>query len=194
MSINFTLPNDFAWGDYLLDGRVVSFTLEVKSSVPKEIVHVNKIEAQKEPDFIPLPKADRPMPRCRRGNACPWNNCKFRHEACTHFKMGRRCRALEADPESNKCPDDGGCRYDHRDPTKLREFVYSMDVETHDELMDKFGPLGLHYVGSEYYDTDEMDRNDRDMLIRSLREGDENEWLRFHHEHPNSFRIHFLPA
>ena len=67
-------------------------------------------------------------------------------------------------------------------------------VETHDELMDKFGPLGLNYAFGDTYTTEDMEQNDRDMLIRSLREAYENEWLYFDHDNHDDLCIHFLPT
>lgn len=197
-SINFNLPSDIAWGDYLLDGRSVKFTVEVtKPSEEKtEVVHI-----QKEPAMMPEPrKSSRPMPWCKRGNSCPWENCKFRHEACKHHNQwvasgckGYSCRSLKYDPLSNKCPADGGCMYDHRDKADLREFIYTLDVTNSTMLDDQFTSRGIVVLGNENYSTKGMDKEDRALLIRSLNSARHDDILYFgEDEDGDVIRVHFI--
>lgn len=196
-SINFSLPNDIAWGDYLLDGRSVKFTVEVTKPAEqkKEVVHIQKEPAVPEPR-----KSTRPMPWCKRGNSCLWGNCKFRHERCKHHDQwqdsgckGRPCRSLKYDPLSNKCPADGGCMYDHRDKADLREFIYTVDISDPSKIKDQFAYRGIMLLGNEQYSTEEMDKEDRALLIRSLNAARDDEILQYGEDDDGHLiKIHFI--
>ena len=198
-SLQLNLPDNISWGDYLLDGRQVTLTVEVKKTTPEvktEVVHVKK-----EDSVAPVPDVDmriRRMPWCKRGNSCPWSNCKFRHERCMHFDRwkatgcrGNGCRSLKYDPLSNKCPADGGCQYDHRDLSQLKEFIEIIDINTKQDLADNFYPLGLYHMYDEEYDTPLMSKEDRQLLIRSLKAAREDEILQYG-EDGDCFTIHFI--
>jgi hypothetical protein len=197
-SINFNLPNDIAWGDYLLDGRSVKFTVEVtKPSEEKtDVVNIQKEPAAPEPY-----KPSRPMPWCKRGNSCLWKNCKFRHEICKHHDQwqasgckGRACRSLKYDPLSKKCPADGGCMYDHRNKADLREFIYTLKFDTAEEMFDAFRPLGLGvmtYESEGRYTTHFMDKENRALLIRSLNAARDDDIL-FYGEDEDIITVHFI--
>lgn len=193
-SINFTLPDNIAWGDYLLDGRSVTVSVEVKSTIPEE--------KKETPVPVPEPrKWTRPMPWCKRGNSCPWENCKFRHERCKHHDQwqasgckDRPCRSLKYDPLSNKCPADGGCMYDHRNKADLREFIYTVEFTTQDELFDAFRPRGLGVLASEgdgVYTTAFMDKENRALLIRSLNAARDNDLI-YYGEDDDIITVHFI--
>lgn len=195
-SINFTLPDNIAWGDYLLDGRSVTVSVEVKSSIPEkkdEIVYIQKESAVPEPR-----KWNRSMPWCKRGNACPWANCKFRHERCKHHDQwtasgckDRPCRSLKYDPLSNKCPTDGGCMYDHRDRSDLKMFIEVVEVNSHEDLMNNFKDLGLVHMSGENYHVENMKKEDKQLFIRSLRDARDNDVLQYGDE-LDGFMIHFI--
>lgn len=116
-----------------------------------------------------------PQRWCRDGNACPWSDCKFRHERCTHYdnwiargKKGHNCRCHATDPESNKSPRDGGCKYDHRDAEKLTKFLEPLPCTTEEEMWDNFYQYGLDHHFADVYDIRKMDKLYRGLLIRSL--------------------------
>lgn len=195
-SLQFNLPDNISWGDYLLDGRQVTLTVEVKKTktdVIPETVHVQKEDVVVEPI-----KEVRRMPWCKRGNACLWSNCKFRHERCVHFDRwkasgcrGNGCRSLKYDPLSNKCPADGGCQYDHRDVTTLMPFIETVDITDESDLVEKFKYLGLSHMYDETYDTSKMKKEDKQLLIRSLKAARDDEVLQYGEE-GDDFIIHFL--
>lgn len=112
---------------------------------------------------------------CRDGNACPWSNCKFRHERCSHYdnwlkrgKKGLNCRCHTVDPDGNKSTKDGGCMYDHRDRSKLKLFVETVPVDTESDLWDNFFLKGLELYISDVFDPRALTYMDRCLLIRSL--------------------------
>jgi len=193
-SINFSLPNDIAWGDYLLDGRVVKFTVEMTKPAEekKEIVHI-----QKEPEAR---KVTRLMPWCKRGNSCLWWNCKFRHERCKHHDQwkasgckGYACRSLKYDPLSNKCPKDGGCMYDHRKKADLREFTYTLNITEPSNIEEQFADRGIVLLGNEQYSTKDMEKEDRSLLIRSLSAARDEEILQYGEDDDGDIVIiHFI--
>lgn len=192
-SINFNLPNDIAWGDYLLDGRSVKFTVEVTKAPEqkKEVVHI-----EKEPEVQEPRKIVRRMPWCKRGNSCLWSNCKFRHERCKLWSQrskGQVCRSLERDPMSNKCPYDGGCLYDHRDEKTLQEFIYTLDFCDHLTLHSAFRTRNLEPVGGENYSTKCMSNEDRALLIRSLKQARDDEILQYGEDDDGDMiKVHFI--
>ena len=114
---------------------------------------------------------------CKHGNACLWQNCPFRHERCVHHdnwisrgKRGYSCRALTYDRDSCKSPEEGGCKYDHRDLSKLDVYVHSLPCLTEKELMESFYDLGLSFTGlGDIYDISKMSKINKGLLIRSIR-------------------------
>lgn len=187
-SLHFNLPESVSWGDYLLDGRKVTLTVEVKKA-STEPVHIKKEDTEA--------RTIR-MPWCKRGNSCPWSNCKFRHVRCMHFDRwkasdceGRGCRSLKYDPLSNKCPADGGCQYDHRGREDMREFIEKVEILNEEDLMKHFGGIGLEYISNETYDTSDMKKEDKQMMIRSLKAARELEVLMYG-EDDDDFIIHFI--
>lgn len=128
---------------------------------------------------------------CRYGNACMWKNCPFRHEICSHFASGR-CRAVKTDPESNKPVCEGGCQYDHRDHSKLREYVSHVEIRSEEDLLDKFPDL-IELCGS-MYDASKMDRFDRHLLVRSLRKAN-IDFINYHEEAEDDYTLRIeLPS
>lgn len=116
-----------------------------------------------------------PAKWCRAGNACPWLNCKFRHERCSHFdnwvargKKGFNCRCHVTDPESKKMPIEGGCKYDHRDPATLKMFVETLPCSTERELWDSFYDKGLRLHVSDVFNIRRMSKSGQLLLMRSL--------------------------
>lgn len=110
----------------------------------------------------------RPPRWCRDGNACRWSDCGFRHQTCTHFSIGK-CRALRNDPQSNMCPKEGGCMYDHRDHlTLLIKPKDALPVTTDKKLFDSFYERGLMPYASNIYDVRDMSDEDYDLLVHSL--------------------------
>ena len=122
---------------------------------------------------------------CRYGNACVWRNCPFRHETCSHFKTGR-CRAVKTDPESNKPVSEGGCQYDHRDVSKLRDYVSHVEIRSEEDMLDKFPDL-IELPGS-MFDASKMDRFDRHLLVRSLRKANV-EYINYHEEAEDDYTL-----
>lgn len=198
-SLQFNLPDNISWGDYLLDGRQVTLTVEVKKKTTPE-TKTETVHVQKEDSVTPVVDSEvriRRMPWCKRGNSCSWSNCKFRHERCTHFDRwkstgcrGTGCRALKYDPLSIKCPADGGCQYDHRNMADLKEFIETIDINTKQDLVDNFYRVGLYHMYDEVYDTTNMSKEDKQLLIRSLKAAREDEVLQYG-EDGDDFTIHF---
>lgn len=93
------------------------------------------------------------VPRCREGNLCPWSNCRYGHAKCS---FGTRCR------------DTSQCKFDHRDPTKLKMFIDRVDVNTEAALVENFLTKGLVPVSPNFYDKTTMSSVNRAILYRSL--------------------------
>ena len=93
------------------------------------------------------------VPRCREGNACPWSNCRYGHTRCS---FGNRCRDI------------AHCKFDHRDPTKLKLFVDRVDVDTEAALLENFLTKGLLPISPGFYDKSTMSSVNRAILYRSL--------------------------
>lgn len=202
-SLQLNLPDNISWGDYLLDGRRVTLTVEVKKVKPAvnaDVKH-DTVHVQKEESVAPIPDTEvrvHRMPWCKRGNACPWSNCKFRHVRCVHFDRwkatgcrGAGCRSLKYDPLSNKCPADGGCQYDHRSPEDMKIFIEVLPIVEESDLMDQFKEFGLYHMYDEVYDTSKMKKEDKQLLIRSLKAARDEEILQYG-EDEDEFTIHFL--
>ena len=103
---------------------------------------------------------------CENGNSCIYSNCPHRHERCKHFDCGR-CRV-----NNMAKPADGGCMYDHRDPSTLVEFVRNIRLFDYSDIMDAFAERGLIELESaEQFSTVNMTTADRKLLVRSLKDG-----------------------
>lgn len=162
----FDIPAGVSWADFFED------TETVVSSAPETVVADEEgweEVAPKKETFV------RPPKWCKHGNACLWRNCPFRHERCEHHdrwvasgKKTRGCRCLVTDPDSKKSPEEGGCKYDHRDLTKLRTYHKSVPASNEAQIWDSFYELGLEAVMPTIYDTTGMDKFNRMLLIRSL--------------------------
>ncbi len=115
------------------------------------------------------------VPWCRRGNACEWGDCKFRHERCEHYDKWvstrgktRMCRHQNTDLDNCKSPEEGGCKYDHRDLSKLRLFSDDLACSTEYDFLKNFGPMGVEQLPGTMWDTSFMTAADRKIMIRSL--------------------------
>ena len=112
---------------------------------------------------------------CRDGNICPWRNCKFRHERCAHYdewvkrgKKGLNCRACKDDPDGTKRPEEGGCKYDHRDETKLKTFIEHVVIKTERDMWEYFYSRKLDWCFANVFNFSEMEKSDKGILFRSL--------------------------
>lgn len=114
-----------------------------------------------------------PIKWCKHVNACMWKNCPFRHEPCEHYhnwvsngKKGRNCRNYA---NSSKSPEEGGCKYDHRDVTNLKEYNHVLPCATEAALWDSFYDLGLEMPWSNTFVVSGMKKEDVSLLFRSLK-------------------------
>lgn len=165
------------WGDYFYETDSDSSSQTLEYTAPES--------DGEEWETVGRPKLTRcnaiveeykPPPKwCRNGNACEWKNCKFRHERCSHYdnwvkrgKRGHNCRCHETDPESKKTPEEGGCKYDHRDPAKLKMFIETVPCSNESELWENFYPRGLEACFADVVDVSGMSRMDVSLLVRSL--------------------------
>lgn len=172
--LSYGFPDNVCWGDYEMD-CMSSITMVSKKSVSTD-----------GGDWVVVgtaPKAEEVNTRqpkwCVHGNACIWKNCPFRHERCGHYdswlarnKKGHNCRCITTDPQSCKSPEQGGCKYDHRDVSKLQTYYKYLPVETEEDLYENFYSRGLEGVSGDVYEISNMKKTDRALLIRSLREYD----------------------
>lgn len=171
-SLEYTIPEGALWGDYFYD------EFNMASSVPATVATEESddgwetVGAKKVTTEVSLPKQ---TTWCKYGNACMWRNCPFRHERCEHHdkwmasgKKTRGCRCLVTDPDSCKSPEDGGCKYDHRDLSKLAIFYESVPAETEAQIWTTFYQRGLEACSPDIYDTSNMRRSDKALLMRSL--------------------------
>ncbi len=163
----FNIPEGMLWGDYFCDSSSRQPETQIESDAGDDWEVVKKTNVVEE--YKPVAKW------CRDGNACQWKNCKFRHERCAHYdswiqrgKKGYNCRCHATDPESCKSPEQGGCKYDHRDLTKLKMFIELVPCSTESELWNSFVMRGLEYHAADGYDVSNMARLDRALLVRSL--------------------------
>lgn len=164
------IPEGVSWADYFeIDS--VKFSSGPVNTVPEENVDDGwEVVGTKKVTFAPI------QPKwCKHGNACVWRNCPYRHERCAHHdkwiasgKKTRPCRHLETDPESCKNVEDGGCKYDHRDVTKLRTYYKSVPAESEKDIWEAFYARGLEACLPNIYETKNMDKFDRHLLIDSL--------------------------
>jgi hypothetical protein len=170
MSVDLALPiipEGMTWGDYFGTDSVYS---------PPAIVQAYDEDGWEQ---VGAPKMEaehlRPARWCRNGNACQWANCKFRHERCEHYDRWvatrgktRGCRCQQTDPYNCKTPDEGGCKYDHRDLSKLDVFVESVPITNEADMWDYFLPLGLDGHSSSAICVKRLNKYNRALLIRSL--------------------------
>ena len=140
---------------------------EMDAAAGWEVVGLKKKE-----EAAPVIRAPR---WCRDGNACPWANCSYRHEECTHHtqwlardQRGYSCRSMRADPHSCKSPEEGGCQYDHREKKHLRIRVDVLPVKTESELWDSFFERGLEPANGSSFDVSGMTGESIRLLIKSL--------------------------
>ena len=168
MVVLTSIIESIPWDDY--------FHIPVSPVIPKEDEGGWEIVGQPK---MNQPEIQPPVKWCRNGNKCLWRNCKFRHERCVHYdnwvrrgKKGNPCRAHEADPDSTKSPSEGGCKYDHRDPTKLQMFLETLPCATERQLWDNFYERGLDLHISDVFNVRNMSSNDRSLLVRSLKAAD----------------------
>lgn len=168
----FTIPNGVAWGDFF-------------SEAPSKTIDYDdcekgwEVSGTKKVSFLaPLSArpTEKPQRWCKHGNACLWQNCPFRHERCSHYdnwiargKKGYSCRSCIADPESNKSPEDGGCKYDHRDLKKLALYHNDLPCETVEQLCNSFCKRGLEVYADDAFGIQNMTKTDRALLLRSLK-------------------------
>lgn len=179
-SLEFNIPEGALWGDYFYEEFKQTSSVSVIAAADEsdwETVGAKKISPSRMPKW------------CKHGNACIWRNCPFRHERCEHHdkwiasgKKTRGCRCLVTDPNSCKSPEDGGCKYDHRDVSKLQMFYKDLPVSTEAQLWEAFYQRGLEACSPNIYDTQKMLRFDRSLLIRSLDAAqvsyeDNGEWI-----------------
>jgi hypothetical protein len=173
MSVNLALPyipEGMTWGDFCMtdaDYAYINTFAIVQEFGEEKWEHVG---APKE-EIV----TSRPARWCRNGNACQWANCKFRHERCEHYDRWvasrgrtRGCRCQETDPHNCKTPEEGGCKYDHRDLSKLDVFVETVSITNEGDMWAYFIPLGLDSHCSSAIDVRDMNKHDRALLIRSL--------------------------
>lgn len=154
------------WGDF--------FAGEEFFNIPSTIVEEFDTEGW-EVVGAPAPVVHQAPRWCRKGNACKLANCRNRHERCEHYDKWvasrgktRGCRCQQTDPNNCKSPEDGGCKYDHRDPKKLVTYIDKLDVDTEQKLWDNFYERGMDAVGPSQYSTEQMENHNRKLLIRSL--------------------------
>ena len=168
--VAFNVPMGMLWGDYFCEFSSSSsqYETQVESDTGDDWEEVGKKTIAVE-EWKPVAKW------CRDGNACQWKNCKFRHERCAHYdawiqrgKKGNNCRCHATDPNSCMSPEEGGCKYDHRDASKLKMFIELVPCSTESELWNSFVTRGLEYHAADGYDVTNMSRLDRALLVRSL--------------------------
>jgi len=181
------IPTGMAWADYFEDDFSVASTIEREGSVC----------SSGEWEMVGAPKQEAAIraPRwCKHGNACIWQNCPFRHERCEHFDKWvasrgktRGCRCQIEDPRNCKSPEEGGCKYDHRDLRKLEVYHKSLPCKTEKDLWNNFFERGLEGHGADAYDVSGMSRTNRALLVRSLQADgvvfeDNETWMWIHAE------------
>jgi len=171
--------NAIPWGDL---AELAEFVTEKVANFVQFFFPTPVEESDEESDEE---KATRAPRWCKMGNACQWRNCMFRHERCEHYDRfvaskgkTRGCRCQLTDKDNCKSPEEGGCKYDHRDLSKLKVYVEKIEIESESEMLEYFYPLGLDCQFSDYYNMTGMSKNDKGILLRSL-------------EHSNSERLSF---
>jgi hypothetical protein len=167
--LEYNIPEGVMWADYFYDSNTVYVQTPEETTSESE----GEWETVGRPKFVEEHTA--PVKWCRDGNACQWKNCKFRHERCSHYdnwvkrgRKGHNCRCHETDPESNKSPENGGCKYDHRDLSKLKVFIESVPCSNESELWENFFMRNIEPVACYLFDISKMSKNDKGILFRSL--------------------------
>jgi len=162
--LSSVIPVGVNWGDYFM-GDVSS--IEIEGSVCS--AEWETVGAAKQEPVVRAPRW------CKHGNACIWQNCPFRHERCEHFdkwvasgRKTRGCRSQLTDSRSCRSPEEGGCKYDHRNTSELEVYHKSLPCKTEDELWENFYQRGLEWHAGDAYDVTRMSRTNRALLIRSL--------------------------
>ena len=180
------IPEGVAWGDYFDDDFSVATTIEREGSACS--IEWETVGAPKQEAVIRAPRW------CKHGNACIWQNCPFRHERCEHFDKWvasrgktRGCRCQVTDPRNCKSPEEGGCKYDHRDTSRLEVYHKSLPCKTEAQLWDSFYERGLDAHAGNAYDVTGMSRTNRALLVRSLQANDvifedNDTWMEIHAE------------
>ena len=166
------IPEGVAWGDYF-DGFSVASTIELEETT--SVVSDDWEIAGEKTDTFRAPPSARAPRWCKHGNACLWANCKFRHEVCEHHMKWvssrgktRGCRCQQTDPRNCKSPEEGGCKYDHRDLSKLDVFVEIVPITNEGDMWEYFGPLGLDAHCGSAIDVTGLSKHNRALLVRSL--------------------------
>jgi len=181
-----------AWGDLLeLEDYVLSYSSVVEQPVIVEI-------AEEQPVIVNTYQHQYAAPRwCKQGNACVWKNCKFRHERCEHYDKWvaskgktRGCRCQNTDSDNCKNPEEGGCKYDHRDLSTLKEYIEQIEIKDETTLLEYFMPLDLECKSSDHYDISKLSKTDKGLLLRSLEASSINHHLQFV-DFGNVIRIEF---
>jgi hypothetical protein len=167
------IPPGMTWGDYFLSDEeyFVASATEPDGSVVSDGWEIVGEKTDSFQDSLPAR-----MPKwCKHGNACIWQNCPFRHERCEHYDKWvasrgktRGCRCQQTDPRNCKSPEEGGCKYDHRDLSKLEVYHTTLPCKTEVELWDSFYERGLDIHAGNCYDVTGMTRMNRALLVRSL--------------------------
>ena len=177
MTLFTTIPTGVEWGDHFYDMFEESEISSISEEGEWETVEVST---------QPIVRAPR---WCRNGNTCRWSNCMFRHEPCEHHQKWveykgrtRGCRCLQSDPHSCKSPEEGGCKYDHRDHSKLEMFVETVELASQGDVLDNFEDIESRRDG--VYDVSQMSGHDVRLLIRSLEKAgvefaNNQDWLEF---------------
>lgn len=164
------VPEGMLWGDCFDNSSIdMNDAVSEASEASSGWEEVGKIAPKVEQAHA------RPPKWCKHGNACLWKNCPFRHERCTIYdkwiansKRGYSCRCMKADPDSCKSPEEGGCKYDHRDVSKLQTYYNTLPCETEEELWMSFESRGIISYAADAYGVENMSRVDRSLLVRSL--------------------------
>jgi hypothetical protein len=167
------IPEGMTWGDYFLsdDDYSAAPAVEPATSVASDDWEIVGEKTDTFQDSLPAR-----APRwCKNGNACPWADCQFRHERCEHYDKWvstrgrtRGCRCQESDPHNCRSPEEGGCKYDHRDLSKLRLFSENLPCSTEYEFLKHFGPMDVEQLPGTAWDTSFMTSANRKIMIRSL--------------------------
>jgi hypothetical protein len=167
------IPDGMSWGDYFMKNEEKSVVSTVDYADSSDEGEWNVVSTWKPP--VKEVPSTRPPKWCKHGNACIWQNCPFRHERCAHYdnwvsrgKRGHNCRCYATDPDSCKTPEEGGCKYDHRDTRDLEVYYETLPCATEKQLWDSFYDRGLEAHCSTALDVSEMTRTNRALLVRSL--------------------------
>jgi len=163
--------DDRPWGDIWVEENYTDSLSTIAEEAVSDDEGWSVVNSSNKSEVKPVVK-----PWCTYGNACSYTNCRGRHEVCEHHakwlangKTGYSCRSLRDDPLSCKSPMHGGCKYDHRDHSKLQNWVEHLPCSTEVELWESFGKFGLEATSSLVFDTSEMKRCHKGLLFASLK-------------------------